>query len=326
MKIAIIGAGFCGLAAAWHLAHTGKNEIVLFDSLGIGKGTSGIAAGQLHPYGGAHAKKSFRADEGMKATLRLLNEAEKVLQSPVIVSKGLVRLAINEQQKEDFSKTASLYPDVHWLTPGECARKLGIPEQHPGIFIDSGIVVDCERYLNGLWTACAAQRVVFEQRKIQSLVELQEFDKIIITVGAAVKSLPETQAIKVTPVKGQILELTWPEDLYPLLYPVSSQGYIIMQEEGKKCLAGATFERDFLDEKPDLSAAMKEILPKAQACLPQLDASQVVSCRAGIRASTPNHHPLIAKVNEKTWLLTGMGSKGLLYHALYAEELVRLSV
>jgi glycine/D-amino acid oxidase-like deaminating enzyme len=322
MKIAVIGAGFCGLAVAWHLVQSEKNEIVVFDSLGIGKGTSGIAAGLLHPYAGAHAKKNFRAIEGMQATLKLINEAEKTLKSAVIVSKGLIRPAVNEQQKADFTKTALVYPDVHWLTPEECAAKLRVPNRHPGIFIDSGIVVDCAKYLQGLWNACMTKGAAFVQKKVKSLEELAEFDTIIIAMGAAAKSLSEISKLNLTPIKGQILEMTWPEKLAALSYPVASQGYIIMQEDGRKCITGATFERNFENEATDIETAKKEILPKVQSFLPQLDSSLIVGCRAGIRASTQGHLPLMEKINTKTWLLTGMGSKGLLYHALYAEELV----
>ncbi|HRD55095.1 MAG TPA: FAD-dependent oxidoreductase, partial [Parachlamydiaceae bacterium] len=50
MKIAIIGAGFAGLATAWHLLqHQDKIplEVTIFDSSGFGGGASGIAAGLL---------------------------------------------------------------------------------------------------------------------------------------------------------------------------------------------------------------------------------------------------------------------------------------
>ena len=40
-KIAIVGAGFAGLAAAYFLSQ--KNHVTLFDKKGIGAGASGIA-------------------------------------------------------------------------------------------------------------------------------------------------------------------------------------------------------------------------------------------------------------------------------------------
>lgn len=322
MKIAILGAGFCGLATAWHLSQRGIRDIVLFDPLGIGKGASGVAAGLLHAYAGSQAKKNIRADEGMQATHLLLETAEKALGLPVVVSKGLIRLAVSEKQKNDFANVALLYPDVHWLSDVECSKKLGYEQAYPGIYIESAVVVDCEKYLQGLWKACSDRGVSFEKKKVQNLAELEGFNKVIVTMGAASKSLPELSEIKVTPIKGQVLDIEWPKGISAPLLPIASQVYVIMQEGGN-CIAGASYERHFVEEGPDLETAIEEIMPKLQAYLPWIDSSMVKGCRAGIRASAPRHQPLLERIDGRTWLLTGMGSKGLLYHALYAEELVK---
>lgn len=51
MNIAIIGAGFSGLALAYFLLQSSAH-VTLFDAVGIGGGASGIATGLLHPYPG----------------------------------------------------------------------------------------------------------------------------------------------------------------------------------------------------------------------------------------------------------------------------------
>lgn len=321
MRIAIIGAGFCGLATAWHLAHKGAADIHVFDALDIGQGTSGIAAGLLHPYAGAHAKKSWRSDSGLAATLYLLQKAEAALGSSVVLKRGLIRLAVSEKQIKDFSLTASRHPDVHWLTIEQCQQQLGYPSSHPGIFIDSALTIDCKKYLLGLWNACTSRGVQFHKQTIGSLAELDKFDLIIAATGAASRSIPELSSLEITPVKGQVLELQWPDRLPSLAYPISSQAYLLMDPEKKRCLAGATFERGYEREDPDLPSAIGEIMPKLQSFLPELNGSHVIGCRAGIRASTPDHHPFLKKLGPRCWILTGMGSKGLLYHALFAEEL-----
>jgi glycine/D-amino acid oxidase-like deaminating enzyme len=323
-KIAILGAGFCGLAAAWHLIQNGMRHIVIFDPQGIGQGASGVAAGLLHPFAGVHAKKNPHADEGMAASLQLIAVAEKTLDTPIISGKGLVRPAVTEQQQTDFALAASQYPnEVDWLSAEACQKKLGINHAYPGIFIKPAYIIECEKYLKGLWTACANEGVAFEKRRIRSLEEVNDFDKIIVTMGAAAKQLPELQHIKLTPIKGQLLELHWPEGVSPPLFPLSSQTYLIMKEGGTKCIAGATFERDFKTEGPDPEIALQEILPKLHPFIPELHSSLLIECRTGLRASTPGHLPLLQRINEKTWLLTGMGSKGLLYHALYADKLAK---
>lgn len=323
MHIAIIGAGFCGLACAWHLAQNGDHQIALFDAREIGQGASGVAAGLLHPYAGARANKSWRADEGMQATLKLLQIAEKAAKKKIYKSQGLLRIAVTHSQEVDFYRCADLHSDVHGRTANACQSAVDGLAPYPGIFIDTAITVDCLQYLQGLWSACAAVGLTFEQRSIKSISELNAFDRIVITMGASSNVFPELAQIKITPVKGQVLELEWPEKLSPLPYPIASNAYLLMDPNKRSCITGATYERDFVNDQPDLNKAIAEIMPKVQTLFPMLDQSLVVGCRSGIRASTAGHRPLIKNIGNRLHVLTGMGSKGLLYHALFAEQLAK---
>ena len=94
-----------------------------------------------------------------------------------------------------------------------------------------------------------------------------------------------------------------------------------MTEGGKSCLAGATYEKGLQDDTCDIEAAKNEILPKAYELYPPLKEAQILNCFAGLRAVGPLHRPLMQRLSSTHWILTGMGSKGLLYHALFAKEL-----
>jgi len=325
MRIAILGAGFCGLAAAWHLKKNDNIEITLFDPLGIGKGASGVAAGLLHKYAGSHAKRNWRSEEGYQATLDLLRVAEEELGIPVARNSGMLRVAHSKEQELDFEECSQNNPDdVHWRSAEECKEAVPSLVPLPGIFIDTAMIVDCERYLQGLWLACQRKGVTLEKRGIHSLAELSAYDIIVCAMGAATNSIVELQHIKLKPVKGQVLSCRWPDDVAPLPYPINSQAYLLMNPDNKSCIVGATFEREFVTTDPDLTTALDEILPKLHAFFPYLDASSVITCRAGTRAATPDHKPLLIKATENCWVLSGMGSKGLLYHALFAKELAEL--
>lgn len=55
LRVAVVGGGFAGLAASYHLlSAAGKGErtmqLTLYDAVGLGAGGSGAAAGLLHPY------------------------------------------------------------------------------------------------------------------------------------------------------------------------------------------------------------------------------------------------------------------------------------
>lgn len=325
MKVAILGAGFCGLAAAWHLLQQNSSvDIDIFDPNGIGGGASGIAAGLLHPYGGAHAKLNWMGYEGYAATKELLQIASKFLGRPVSKDQGVLRLALTDAQKIDFTRSASLYDDIEWLSVEQCQALVPGVAHAPGILIKSGVCIYSRLYLEGLWLACASAGAKFHKKKISSLEKLSQYDTVIIAMGAAAVGMPETEHLSLKLVKGQVLELEWPSPLAPLPLALNSQAYIIMNEDNTTCLAGATYERDTFNDKPDIDIAQGDILPKAINLYPPLKTASVKACYAGLRVSTPNHRPIIAHLKDNSWIITGMGSKGLLYHAWAAKKLVAL--
>jgi len=320
MKVAVIGAGFAGLATSWFLIQKHQCEVTVFDPEGVGGGPSGIAAGLLHCYAGAHAKLNWKGYEGLHATTKLLDVAATALGDPVATHSGLLRLAVTNWQMDDYYKCAESYDDVRWCSPEECQKMNPGVVQKPGIFIESAMTVDTKRYLEGLWKACKG--IVLEKRSIQSLEELSEFDQVIVTMGAATTTLPELANIPIKPIKGQLLELEWPEELPPLNHPVNSQAYIVMHPSDRSCIVGATFEKDFDHTMPDHLEALAWLKPKYTAIIPALENAKVINCLAGVRGATPDHRPILKKVSDKCWVLAGLGSKGLLHHALLAEELV----
>lgn len=321
MKIAIVGAGFCGLALGWHLSKDPHAKITIFDPNEIGASTSGIAAGMLHPFAGAHSKLNWRGYEGLKATSELLAAAEKALQKQISWQRGMLRLAISEEQRADFSLCAQQHSDVRWYSEDECQTLVEGLSTRPGIFIPSAISVDCSNYLKGLWLACTSRNVCFNKSMVNSLEDLKDFDQFVIAAGIGTKVFPGMDQLGLKPIKGQILQFKWPNDKPPLPFPLNSQAYLLMSRENQSCFAGATFEKGADDFESDIEIAKSDILPKIRAFFPLIDQLPLIDCRVGVRVSTPGHKPIVKQISDRGWLLTGMGSKGLLYHALFAKEL-----
>jgi glycine/D-amino acid oxidase-like deaminating enzyme len=329
MKIAIIGAGFCGLAIAWHFMNFSLSpphvKVHLFDSKGIGRGTSGIAAGLLHPYAGAHAKLNWRGQEGFQATQELLEIASQALGRPVNAhNEGILRLALNDEQLTDFQRCAERYPhDTQWLDIAMCQKIAPGCAHVPGLWIKKGLTIYSSLYLQGLWHACAQRGAKFKQKTIHSLKELQDFDITIVAAGAETLQLPELASLPLSLVKGQVLEFSWPRNRAPLSCALNSHIYLLMTESRTSCLVGATYEKGYHTALIDLEKAEREILPKAIELFPPLKEAALMNCYSGMRAVTPQHRPLMQRLSPSQWILTGMGSKGLLYHALFAKELVQ---
>ncbi|MBA3602425.1 MAG: FAD-binding oxidoreductase [Parachlamydiaceae bacterium] len=326
MKIAIIGAGFSGLATAWTLLQDKHQfEVVLIDGQGIGAGASGVAAGLMHPFAGAHSKLNHWGREGFTASLELLKASEKALERSPYKISGILRPTLFPIQVEEFKTASEKYPEeIQWLSQEEAKALIPGIVEAPGILIKKGITVYPEVYLQGLWLACKELGAVFALQKINSLAELSDFDAIVVAMGAHCSDLKELSKLPLSYTKGQILELEWPEGLPPLPMPLNSQIYCVMHPDNKRCLAGSTYERNFISSAIDVGIAKKEICPKLSAIYPPLREAKIINCHSGIRVSAPQHLPLLKQVNSRCIVLTGMGSKGLLYHALFAQRLTEL--
>jgi glycine/D-amino acid oxidase-like deaminating enzyme len=79
MRIAIIGGGLAGLAICYFLSP--HADVTLFDPQ-MGSGASRLAH-LLHAYVGPKGLKSRWADQGIKATLELLQASSEALGRPV---------------------------------------------------------------------------------------------------------------------------------------------------------------------------------------------------------------------------------------------------
>ena len=66
------------------------------------------------------------------------------------------------------------------------------------------------------------------------------------------------------------------------------------------------------------------MLQKAKKLIHEIDSPEIISAKSGVRVTTPDKLSLIKKITPKTWVFTGLGSRGLLYHALFAEKLTKL--
>ncbi len=308
MKIAVIGAGFCGLACAWHLANGLKAQVTLYDKQHIGAGASGLTAGLLHPYAGPKASLSFQAHEAMQETMKLL----EVAGSPY--SNGILRPQIPGM---DFS-SAKNYSDVEWWEPDVCRQHVPELLALPGLFIRSGITVNCPAYLKGLWEACRRLGVSFEQANITTPSDLSGFDYIIFTVGAHLHTLRDVAHPPVSLIKGQTLELEWQKET-PLPFAINA-GVQFSQISPDAVWAGATYERRFATEAPTDDAAT-EIRAKIAQFAPTFSHLPLKRIWTQVRAATNDKRPFITHTPPNVYTIGGMGSKGLLYHAWMAKRL-----
>ncbi len=277
MNIAVVGAGYAGLAVAWNLLQK-QFSVTVFDG---GPGASHVSTGLLHLSPGRHAVPTWRAAEGMEATRALLEVASG--EKPVFQQNGILRIATTDEQRRDFG-----------------GATLWMPE---------GITVYSRLYLEGLKKACKG--AYFIDHRIEDLQELESFDAIILTTGAETLRWAE---LPLSCTIGQTLICKWKE---PLSMSLLSYGHITPTEDPTLCQVGSTYEHT---PKPDPQKAL-ELLEKVALFYPPAKDFEIVEIRSAVRiAPKIGYRPLIAQIGPKTWVFAGLGSRGLIYHALFARE------
>ncbi|EPP34766.1 FAD dependent oxidoreductase family protein [Chlamydia ibidis] len=330
MRIAVLGAGYAGLSVTWHLLlHTqGTAVIDLFDPIPLGNGASGMSSGLLHGFTGKKAIKPPLANEGITATHALITEASKSLDTPVVLSRGILRPAIDNEQAELFMKRAEEFPnEVEWWEKARCETSIPsitIPQNLGGLFIKNGITIDNDVYINGLWNACATLGTQFYDELIENISDIEEFyDHIIVTPGANADILPELRDLPLSKVKGQLIEIAWPEEIPMPEFSINGPKYMVANTKNHTCILGATFEHNQTEAVTDEKIAYQEIMPPVLALFPELKNAEILNYYAGIRSSSSTRLPIISRIKENLWFLGGLGSKGLLYHGITGDMLAK---
>jgi glycine/D-amino acid oxidase-like deaminating enzyme len=308
MRIAIIGAGLSGLSVAWNLLQKTFCEITLFEKKEIGGGASGIAS-LIHPYVGAQGRRSSFATEGIQTAKELMAIAEEKLGKPIILQQGIIRFIQNEEQRQMFLSHCQVFRDVR-------------PHGENSFWIESGMTIDCLRYLEGLWQALFEKGVKLILKEVTELTSLIDFDHIVVTAGAGIKQFSELSPLNLSVLKGQVLKCRAPETV--VLPEASSicKGYVALTQESKICFVGSTYQRGDMSELLQPALAKEELFPKIACFFPSVVDLAVTECLAAFRVTRGGHYlPIATRVKENIWTLTAMGSRGLLYHALFGKEI-----
>jgi glycine/D-amino acid oxidase-like deaminating enzyme len=320
MNCAIVGAGLAGLSLAFHLSRKGDTRVTLFDPVGAGGGASGVATGLLHPFPAKSARRSWKAAEAMASSLALISIAEAELGSPVAENSGVLRLAVTEEQEKDFRERAATDPAAIWRGSEEVVSL--IPEVtgiFGGLWIPSGVAVYTAQYLQGLLLACQRQGVTLRRQEIQSLVELNHFDAVALAAGLQMTRFPECASLSLQITKGHTLLCRWGKKRLPC--SLIAAGHITPDSNPELCHIGSTYEHKFSNLNPD-PAAIDLLRAKITPFYPPAADFEVVEVRAACRVSPRGtYRPIAEQIGPRLWAFTGLGSRGLLYHALLGAAL-----
>lgn len=303
MRIAIVGAGLSGLSIATYLLRKNKAiHITIFDKDGIGKGASCLAS-LLHPYPGKHGKRSLYAGAALFMARELFKFAEKFADQP-FVSSGILRSIYTLEQEQNFISMGKLYGDVH-----------SCPNGMPFFHISSGFTINTTQYLQSLWRFCKKHNATFICQKIDSLEELINFDHIVLAMGSGIQKFDLIDNYSFDFVKGQILYSNI-KSICHIPMSCIAKGYIA-QVPNSNIHLGSSYEHNFTQTEFSLEKAQENIIEKLITCFPWVKELSISGGHAAIRVCNKRHYfPVFDKISPGLWMMTAMGSRGLLYHAL----------
>lgn len=174
----------------------------------------------------------------------------------------------------------------------------------------------------------------------------QRFDSVVVAAGqnaqrlwGAFASRPESKPkcelleLPFRYVRGQNLHYKV-EDMSrfsPSNHAVIMDNYVVFDSRHSEIILGSTREEvrgnrpESFDQPPDLHTAHQLLKDKIKLLCPQLSEIAPTDCRRGIRVKYPTSNsgnvPLVAQHPQlsSVWLVAGLGSRGLVHHAIIAK-------
>lgn len=355
--VAVLGGGFCGLACAYEFARRGYGVAVIDCGAQAGLApASSAAAGLLDPLT-PKGRLAWMARDAMDAALRLLQASANAHKRPLFQRTGAVHVPRDAKHAKSLREGASELDSAtaRWLGCDAAAALVGCGDGFQcapdGVLhCPEAVVVDTQRYLEALWhLSCACTVCKWICKRVETVRALAEhFDVVVIAAGAGCCVVEETRHLPVELSRGQVLEYAPNTTVgsgdgggsccWDLRLPLTGSVYVVPQLHPHGGFArldcGGTYEpceclRDaWQDAPPNASVATDHLDGALKRLFPALrDAGTPVKARAGVRATPPRSAlgaaPLIGRAHssagqDNVWFCGGMGSRGLLYHALAA--------
>jgi len=338
MRLVVAGSGIVGSACAYVAAGLGA-QVTLIDAGRPGQATAAGAgiicpwtAGLDDPAGYAFACAAARAYPALVGELAGLGEADISYRQA-----GALIVADDEDQldhaRAGLEARHAGHPemgDIQVLTAAR-AQELFPPLRPdlPAVHIPGAARVDGRKVTGALIRAArrAGATVVRGHAglacrggRVSGVLadgDLIEADAVVAATGAWTPSFvePAGVVVRVTPQRGQIVHLSLAPastGQWPVVLPADS-GHYLLAFDDSRVVAGATREPDAGFDYRVTAAGLADVLARALAVAPGLDAATYLETRVGFRPAGPDTRPLLGPVAGVPGLFvaTGLGAEGL---------------
>lgn len=314
--VTIVGGGIAAATLALSLRRRGV--AVTVNSRGVADGASGNPQGAVYPL--LHAEQTPLSQFYLQAFSTAVS-LYLPWRNRQWFNHGVLQPSFNEPRRHRAAKIAS------GLYSQQTVTQQTTDDINAGVPIGTSVL----HYSKAGWLRPARMvEALFKAADVTvnpiavDATQLLSADVTVIAAGHHSAQLIATatgQRPAINPVRGQISQVKATDVSQQLTKVLCYKGYMIPADDGVHCI-GATFNRG--DASDDLRAADdEENLNSLQQCAaqPWTASLTVVDHRASVRATTPDHQPMVGHVNDNLYLFTGLGSRGLTAAPLLAEIL-----
>lgn len=300
-KICVVGGGLAGSSCAYFASLAGC-DVTLFYSKDV-HAASSVASGLLHPYVGCISSVDSYVFKALSISLDLLKKVDEHIDclTPVTV----VKEGNTPRKAKAIRSLIEKYPDVKRVERFGSFDSCEFP----------GFSVDVLKYLKGLQYLLDT-KITVEPCHIECESDLSQFDGIIYAMGHAAPSFHSSYFEGCKQKKGERIRI------HSESSPGSAiigNGYIVPVG---KChsVVGSTYEENFSSTAPS-KLGYETLLKKAAAFSSKFT---VIDISSGVRLIPSGNECVVAKHSQREVICAGLGSKGLLFHAIKAKEAVDL--
>ncbi len=321
----IVGAGLAGAASAYHLRAAGRDVCVLHDN-DLRRSASQIGGGLVNPMMARKGRPAWMAAESLAALESMGINTNQPLPGR---DAPLYRPAGDITQADSFREQAAAHPELGRFR--ETVDSLdfvhapfGILEVRRGAALDLQETASAWLHEIGVHAIDPAWKVEESRDAVSLSTSGGTFrgKRLLLCMGAGMLAHPLTRTLNLHGIKGQIIRLEKPTALPDHLPPLSGKAYLVDAGDGSVWV-GSTFERNWESMDPT-DAGRDALLHRAASVIPMLKNARVLEQRTAQRVTVPGTRlPMVGPLHpdSKIWVMTGLGSKGMLYSALFGSRI-----
>jgi glycine oxidase len=338
-SVVVVGAGIIGVSIADALARRGSDVTVL-DMRSAGRGASRASAGILAPYIEAHEHTPL-LELGTRS-LALFDDfvrgvEERSGRKVEYARSGTLEVALDEPDVSRLRGSKAwldlIGVECEWLDPSRLrSEEPAVSRSAAGaLFIGKHGFVGVSSLIGALVQSARLAGAVFESSIEVSQVESSpnhvevragdrryRADHLVLAAGSWSKRVRVSGApvLPVRPVRGQLLQLAWPETPRPNRVVWGPRCYTVPWSDGA-LLVGATVEDVGFDESTTADG-VRELTDAVSALLPGARGAAFIEARAGLRPALPDGLPAIGPLVPRVTAATGHYRNGILLAPLTA--------